>query len=144
MSSNQDWRVMTDIDKTAVFLGWWSATHGWDFETNSGHYESTVHRAWLKGWETAHEQGSFYKESDIDAMQDKIAALEARVEQMRNALIEHNDLLRSAFQIADREGVKQMVATTNWDAFYNRVTVVLKRHHATTNDARALLAKETP
>lgn len=57
------------------------------------------------------------------------------------ALVEHNDLLRSTFQIAEREGVKGMIASTNWDAFYNRVAVVLKRYHETANKARATLSK---
>ena len=57
----------------------------------------------------------------------------------RKALADHNDLLRSTFAIAEREGVKGMVASTNWDAFYNRVAVVLKRHHQISNHARAKL-----
>lgn len=57
------------------------------------------------------------------------------------ALVEHNDLLRSAFQIARREGVNGEVASTNWDAYYNGVAVSLKRHHETTNKARAALAR---
>lgn len=60
---------------------------------------------------------------------------------LMEALVEQNDLLRSAFQIAKREGVNGEVASTNWDAYYNRVAVTLKRHHQTTNDARAALAR---
>ena len=80
----------------------------------------------------------------LTAATDRAELAEARAERLRVALVEHNDLLRSAFQIADREGVKQMVASTNWDAFYNRVTVVLKRYHETTNKARAAIAADTP
>jgi len=68
-------------------------------------------------------------------------ALAVPTEAILQALADHNDLLRSAAAIAGRgvlegEGV---VATANWDAFYNRVKVVLKRHHETTNAARAAL-----
>tara|TARA_R110000868_G_C10370625_1_gene718327 strand:- start:145 stop:366 length:222 start_codon:yes stop_codon:yes gene_type:complete len=61
------------------------------------------------------------------------------VERLEGALVEHNDLLRSALSIAKREGVDGEIASTNWDAYYNRVAVVLKRHHQTANDARAAL-----
>lgn len=46
-------------------------------------------------------------------------------------------------QIAKREGVEGEIRSTNWDAYYNRVAVSLKRHHDTVNEARATL-KETP
>ena len=67
------------------------------------------------------------------------AALRERVARLEGALVEHNDLLRSALSIAKREGVDGEIASTNWDAYYNRVAVVLKRHHQTANDARAAL-----
>lgn len=70
-----------------------------------------------------------------------LAAERAKVARLVEALVEHNDLLRSAFQIAKREGVKGEIASTNWDAYYNRVAVVLKRHHQTTNDARAAITE---
>lgn len=68
-------------------------------------------------------------------------ALAVPTEAILQALADHNDLLRSAAAIAGR-GVLDgdgIVATANWDAFYNRVKVVLKRHHETTNAARAAL-----
>lgn len=68
----------------------------------------------------------------IEQLRDRLARLEG-------ALVEHNDLLRSALSIAKREGVDGEIASTNWDAYYNRVAVVLKRHHQTANDARAAL-----
>jgi hypothetical protein len=64
---------------------------------------------------------------------------EDRLARLEGALVEHNDLLRSALSIAKREGVDGEIASTNWDAYYNRVAVVLKRHHQTANDARAAL-----
>jgi hypothetical protein len=42
-------------------------------------------------------------------------------------------------QIAKREGVEGEIGSTNWDAYYNRVAVVLKRHHEIANRARATL-----
>lgn len=71
-------------------------------------------------------------EAERDALRERVARLEG-------ALVEHNDLLRSALSIAKREGVDGEIASTNWDAYYNRVAVVLKRHHQTANDARAAL-----
>ncbi len=67
---------------------------------------------------------------------------QARAERLAAALVEHNDLLRSALAIAKREGVEGRIASTNWDAYYNRVAVVLKRHHRTANEARAALTTE--
>lgn len=75
----------------------------------------------------------------------QIAKWKARAERLEAALVEHNDLLRSALAIAKREGVEGQIASTNWDAYYNRVAVALKRHHQTANEARAALTqKEQP
>ena len=74
-----------------------------------------------------------------EAAEAEAAALRAKVARLEGALVEHNDLLRSALSIAKREGVDGEIASTNWDAYYNRVAVVLKRHHQTANDARAAL-----
>lgn len=59
----------------------------------------------------------------------------ARIAELTIALVEQNDLLRSAKQIATREGVEGRIASTNWDAYYNRVSVSLKKHHALVNSA---------
>lgn len=72
---------------------------------------------------------------------DATAALHDELDALQDALVEHNDMLRSTFAIAEREGVKGMIASTNWDAFYNRVAVLLKRHHAPVNEARAAIIK---
>lgn len=77
-----------------------------------------------------------------EAAATALAAERAKVAKLVEALVEHNDLLRSAFEIAKREGVKGKIASTNWDAYYNRVAVVLKRHHQTANDARAALSEK--
>lgn len=68
---------------------------------------------------------------------------EAERDALRAALVDHNDLLRSASQIAKREGIDGEIASTNWDAYYNRVAVVLKRHHAISNEARQALKGQT-
>ena len=67
----------------------------------------------------------------------------AERDRLRGALLDHNDLLRSAIAIAEREGVRGEIASTNWDAYYNRAAVVLKRHHQITTDARAALKGES-
>lgn len=72
----------------------------------------------------------------------RVRELEDANARLRAALIDHNDLLRSAFQIAKREGVDGLTASTNWDAYYNRVAVVLKKHHEISNQARAALEGE--
>ena len=67
---------------------------------------------------------------------------EAERDRLRDALLDHNDLLRSALAIAKREGVEGQIASTNWDAYYNRVAVALKRHHQTANEALAALTQK--
>lgn len=69
-------------------------------------------------------------------------AAEAEIERLREALVAQNDLLRSARHIAEREGIKGQIASTNWDAYYNRVVGSLRKHHGTVNEARAALKGE--
>ena len=73
------------------------------------------------------------------ALHDEVKRLRFERDALRAALVDHNDLLRSASQIAKREGIDGEIASTNWDAYYNRVAVVLKRHHEISNTARAAL-----
>ena len=49
-----------------------------------------------------------------------------------------NELMRSALEIAKREGINGEIGTTNWDAYYNKVAVSLKR------SASALAAIKEP
>ena len=92
-------------------------------------------------------QDAYEAQLEAEAERDRIAAelatSRARETALVEALVEQNELLRSAMQIAKREGVDGNVASTNWDAYYNRVAVSLKRHHDTVNQARATLA-QTP
>ena len=43
------------------------------------------------------------------------------------AFKDQNELMRSALEIAKREGINGEIGTTNWDAYYNKVAVSLKR-----------------
>ena len=46
------------------------------------------------------------------------------------AFKDQNELMRSALEIAKREGINGEIGTTNWDAYYNKVAVSLKRSAA--------------
>lgn len=64
-----------------------------------------------------------------------------RADLIAGALTDHNDLLRSAMQICERAIMhEEFRVLANWDAFYDRVSVTLKKHHAVTNEARAAAA----
>jgi hypothetical protein len=52
-------------------------------------------------------------------------------------LLESNDSLRSAYQIAKRDG-----RDTNWKSFRNQLSDVLDRQHAITNEIRKRAAEE--
>jgi hypothetical protein len=71
---------------------------------------------------------------DADAMKQKIAE---RFEAVEAALVDHNDLLRSAFQAAQRDAIHDVAGTTNYRTLADRASEVLAKHHATTNAARA-------
>lgn len=57
---------------------------------------------------------------------------------LQQALVNHNDVLRSAYQIAARKGEQ-----TEWEGFTLRAGSVLHFHHDEVNDARAAIAKAT-
>jgi hypothetical protein len=104
-------------------------------------------RAERDHWETvaiARYANRLKAEAERDRLAAELAASRAREAGLVEALVEQNELLRSAMQIAKREGVDGNVASTNWDAYYNRVAVSLKRHHDTVNQARAALASTPP
>lgn len=54
---------------------------------------------------------------------------------LQQALVNHNDVLRSAYQIAARQG-----NSTDWDGFTKRAGSVLHFHHDEVNAARAAIA----
>ena len=83
----------------------------------------------------------------------RLTAAEAQVGALTEALVDHNDMLRSAMQICERaimheefrvlanwDEYEEFRVLANWDAFHDRVSVTLKKHHAVTNKARAALA----
>lgn len=82
-------------------------------------------------------------EASRDLEKAVCATIKAELDALRVALVDHNDLLRSASQIARREGIDGEIASTNWDAYYNRVAMVLKRHHEIANTARQALKGQT-
>jgi hypothetical protein len=69
---------------------------------------------------------------------DKIASMRERpCTAMEDALVAHNDALRSAQQIASREG-----AETNWKSFRGVCAYTLAEHHETVNKARNIIKGE--
>lgn len=67
----------------------------------------------------------------VDGWREKCERLEAEVARLQEALIQHNDRLRSAQQIAFRDG-----NDTNWQAFRGQCTYTLAEYHDLTNKAR--------
>ncbi|MEN6548928.1 MAG: hypothetical protein ABFE07_23025 [Armatimonadia bacterium] len=62
---------------------------------------------------------------------------EDELRELRQALVNHNDVLRSAHAVAARRG-----ADTNWDTFSPRIGSVLAFHHETVSAARNALLEE--
>ncbi|MDD5272854.1 MAG: hypothetical protein PHU14_09070 [Methylovulum sp.] len=56
---------------------------------------------------------------------------------LETLLLESNEVLRSAYQIAARSG-----RDTNWDAFINTVSCCLDHQHQLTNELRKRAAEE--
>ena len=110
----------------------------WIVQSGKETYEweptATVHQTPGKG--QAKRQKA---DADLYALAPSLAAQRIAdadaIARLTAALVEHNDLLRSALEISKR-GIIEGGASTNWDAFHDRVAVALKRHHATTNEAR--------
>lgn len=69
------------------------------------------------------------------AAQD-VAALVEENKRLQQALVDHNDRLRSARSVAFRDG-----AETNWRTFRGAVTYTLAEHHETVVAALTALAK---
>jgi hypothetical protein len=66
---------------------------------------------------------------------DRALAAEAKLASVREALVHHNDRLRSAAQIGYREG-----ADTNWKSFRGACTCTLAEYHELVNEAREALS----
>jgi len=56
---------------------------------------------------------------------------------LETLLLQSNEVLRSAYQIAERKGV-----ATNWQSFSNKVLFVLAKQHEVTNELRKRAAEE--
>ena len=75
----------------------------------------------------------------------RLTAAEAQVGALTEALVDHNDMLRSAMQICERAIMhEEFRVLANWDAFHDRVSVTLKKHHQITNAARVSVQKDDP
>jgi len=68
----------------------------------------------------------------VDGWREKCEGLEAEVARLREALLMHNDALRSAAAIADRNG-----EATNWLPFRGQCHYTLAEYHELVNEARA-------
>lgn len=73
------------------------------------------------------------------ALLDEHDADKARIADLQQALVNHNDVLRSAYQIAAREG-----ESTNWEGFTKRAGSVLAFHLEEVNAAREALEGKRP
>jgi len=76
----------------------------------------------------------------LATMLERNTALRAENERLRAALIDHNDMLRSAFQAAQRDAIAEVIGTTNYNNLADAAYKVLRKHHAITNKARVTLS----
>lgn len=78
----------------------------------------------------------------VDAILPHLSTPDARLreenEALRRALVDHNNMLRSACAVADRDG-----ANTNWLTLRGAIYYTLAEHLEITNAARAALGGET-
>lgn len=73
-------------------------------------------------------------ERAAEAHAEAFTAKDAEIARLREALVQHNDRLRSAASVAAREG-----AETNWLTFRGAVTYTLAEYHELANEARQAL-----
>lgn len=76
-------------------------------------------------------------EQRVCDLTDKVRELEEEIAWLAEALVDHNERLRSAQSIAFRDG-----KDTNWQSFRGECTYTLAEHHEIVNNCRALLNKE--
>lgn len=115
------WNQRADAQGEPV--AWMNPQHG-----KPGYYSplSPVTTYRIKGWTPLYTH---------PPAQD-VAALVEENKRLQQALVDHNDQLRSAHSVAFRDGAK-----TNWQAFRGAVTYTLAEHHETVVAAREALAK---
>ena len=74
--------------------------------------------------------------SNLTEAAETITRLEGELVEAREALVEHNGLVRSAFQAAQRDAIADVEGTTNYRTLADRAHDVLTKYHAVTNTAR--------
>jgi Lar family restriction alleviation protein len=84
----------------------------------------------LKAMAASYHDGHMWDHLDREA----VTRAAARVAELEAALIQHNDRLRSAVSIAEREG-----KDTNWLAFRGNCHYTLAEYHELVNGCRAAL-----
>jgi hypothetical protein len=75
--------------------------------------------------------------NEYPALVRELDALKAENERLREALVQHNDRLRSACAIADRDG-----KDTNWLSFRGQCHYTLAEYHELVNEARQALGEQ--
>lgn len=60
------------------------------------------------------------------------------------ALVEHNDLLRSAFQAAQRDAILETEGSSNYRLMADAFSQCLRKHHETVNRAREAMGLDKP
>lgn len=95
-------------------------------------HESQVR--WRQAFDEMHQRAMKAEAALATPAQPDAAALV----KLQQALVNHNDVLRSAYQIAARQG-----NSTDWDGFTKRAGSVLHFHHDEVNAASAAIAAIT-
>ena len=95
-----------------------------------------------KDWSLSADVIADYEQraADLRTLLEALSTAEAELVRVREALVDHNGLLRSAFTAAQRDAIADVIGTTNYRTLADRAHEVLTKHHAITNDAR----KERP
>lgn len=75
-------------------------------------------------------------DAEITRLTEALRAAEEREKGLREALVQHNDRLRSAAAVAARDGRK-----TNWLSFRGQVRYTLTEYHELVKEARAELER---
>ena len=74
--------------------------------------------------------------AEITRLTEALRAAEERERVLREALVQHNDRLRSAAEVAARDGRE-----TNWLSFRGQVRYTLTEYHELVKEARAELER---
>lgn len=81
--------------------------------------------------------------ADLRLLLTTLSTREAELAAAREALVAHNDVLRSAFSAAQRDAIHDVRGTTNYRTLADRALDVLNAHHKTTNAARQTLGDQS-